>query len=294
MYRNLDLAALRSLVAIADTGGVTRAAAKLHLTQSAVSMQIKRLETAIGHRLIERAGRSIAITRNGELLLSYGRRILSLNEEAWNRLTDDSYEGKISMGVPHDIIRPHLPVILRNFAAAFPRIDVRLITSGTSTLKELLAKSDIDLILTTEQTPTGDAELLRDVPLKWYCGAGAGIWAKRPLPLANEPSCAFRPIATDALGHADISWDAPFTAKEWREYAAFVSAGLAVVCLMEGTNLMDWVEVPAQAKLPTLPNFGIYMYFNEHGNTALASHMASFIRDEFYRQHETLLQRRSA
>ena len=193
MYRNLDLAALRSLVAIADTGGVTPAAARLHLTQSAVSMQIKRLETAIGHRLIERAGRSIAITRNGELLLSYGRRILSLNEEAWNRLTDDSYEGKISMGVPHDIIRPHLPVILRNFAAAFPRIDVRLITSGTSTLKELLAKSDIDLIVTTEQTPTGDAELLRDVPLKWYCGRGRGYGQSGRCRWRTSPHAPFGP-----------------------------------------------------------------------------------------------------
>lgn len=293
MIRNIDMVALRSFVAVAETGGVTRAAAKLHLTQSAVSMQIKRLEAAIGQQLIERAGRSVDVTRDGELLLGYGRRILELNDEAWNRLTDESFEGEISVGVPHDIIRPHLPVILHDFAAAFPRVNVRLVTSGTSTLKELLARNDIDLILTTEQRPTSGGELLREVPLKWFCVAGAGIWTKRPLPLANEPPCSFRPIAIDALERAGISWDAPFTAKEWREYAAFVSAGLAIVCLLEGTSLSDWVEVPAQAKLPALPNFGIYMYFNEHGNTAMASHMASFIRDEFYRQPETL-QRRSA
>ena len=93
MYRNLDMTALRSFVTVADTGGVTRAAGKLHVTQSAVSMQLKRLEIMLDTDLMERSGRGVNLTAQGEQLLGYGRRMLALNDEAWGRLTHDTYEG---------------------------------------------------------------------------------------------------------------------------------------------------------------------------------------------------------
>ena len=88
MYRNLDLTALRSFVAVAELGGVTRAASKLHLTQSAVSMQIKRMERSLDQTLLKRAGRSVELTGQGEQLLAYSRRMVALNDEAWGRLTN--------------------------------------------------------------------------------------------------------------------------------------------------------------------------------------------------------------
>src|SRR4028118_1391061 len=87
MPRNLDLTALRSFVTVADSGGVTRAAGLLNLTQSAVSMQLKRLEESLGLGLLDRSGRGVSITPTGELLVSYARRLLQLNDEALGRLT---------------------------------------------------------------------------------------------------------------------------------------------------------------------------------------------------------------
>lgn len=104
MPRNLDLTALRSFVAVADTGGVTKAAGLLHLTQSAVSMQLKRLEESLDAPLLDRAGRGIALTAQGEQLLSYARRMLVLNDEVYGKLTSNAYEGEVTLGVPHDII----------------------------------------------------------------------------------------------------------------------------------------------------------------------------------------------
>ena len=99
--RNLDITTLRSFVAVADTGGVTKAAGLLHLTQSAVSMQLKRLEESLDAPLLDRTGRGIALTAQGEQLLSYARRMLVLNDEVYGKLTSNAYEGEVTLGVPH-------------------------------------------------------------------------------------------------------------------------------------------------------------------------------------------------
>ena len=108
--RNLDITTLRSFVAVAESGGVTRAAGFLHLTQSAVSMQLKRLEELLGLDLFDRSGRTIALTASGEQLLVFARRMVALNDEVITRLTDQAYEGEITLGVPHDIVYPAIPV----------------------------------------------------------------------------------------------------------------------------------------------------------------------------------------
>ena len=111
--RNLDVTTLRSFVAVAEAGGVTRAAGFLHLTQSAVSMQLKRLEELLGLELLDRSGRTIALTASGEQLLVYARRMVALNDEVMTRLTDQAYDGQIALGVPHDIIYPVIPQVFK-------------------------------------------------------------------------------------------------------------------------------------------------------------------------------------
>ncbi|MEO1104902.1 MAG: LysR family transcriptional regulator, partial [Pseudomonadota bacterium] len=116
MQRTLDLAALRSFVAIAQTGGVTKAAMRMNLTQSAVSMQLKRLETALGQPLFERERKAMSLTAQGEQLLSYANRLLDINDELWARMTGDSFEGELTLGAPHDVVYPYIPEVLRRFA----------------------------------------------------------------------------------------------------------------------------------------------------------------------------------
>jgi DNA-binding transcriptional LysR family regulator len=150
MPRHLDLPALRSLVTVAEVGGVTRAAGRLHLTQSAVSMQLKRLEDALGQPLLDRTGRGVALTAQGEHLVAHARRLLALNDEIWGRMTAQEFEGEVNFGVPHDIIYPHVPVVLQTFAADYPRVRVVLHSSFTTDLKTRMARGEMDLILTTE------------------------------------------------------------------------------------------------------------------------------------------------
>ena len=165
--RNLDLTTLRSFVAVADNGGVTRAAGALHLTQSAVSMQLKRLEELLDLELLDRSGRTVGLTSSGEQLLAYARRMVSLNDEIVAKLTANEYEGEISLGVPHDIIYPYIPPVLRRFSSDFPRMRVRLISAPTRRLLEMFSKGECDAIITTEEQPNLGGEVLVRKPLVW-------------------------------------------------------------------------------------------------------------------------------
>jgi len=279
--RNLDISVLRSFVTIAELGGITRAADKLNLTQSAVSMQVKRLEAVFNHPLIERRGRGICLTREGEQLLSYGRRIIKLNDEAWQRMTHEDFQGQVSLGVPEDLIGALIPTIMRDFGTAYPMASIHLATTGTRKLKVQLNEKTLDVILTTEALDEATGECLYKAPMRWFTGADSQIYAKRPLPLAYHLGCIFMPYAVHALDSVGITWQRPYDADDWRDLSTFVSAGLAVQATMANIRKHDWHEVPSHAGLPSLPDFGVFMYIREDA-PELALQLAGFIRDEYY------------
>ncbi len=277
MIKNLDLTALRSFVAVAETGGVTRAAGQLHLTQSAVSMQLKRLEESLGQSLLDRSGRSIALTAQGELLLSYGRRLLALNDEVWRRMTNEVYEGELVLGVPHDIVYPHIPGVLKKFAAAYPRVKINLVSSFTNDLKRLFATGEADLILTTENRPEAEAIRLAEVDFVWM-GAPNGIaWKTRPLRLAYEKKCIFRPIAQKALDDVGIPWEMAVESDSAMTVEASLSADMAVHACLRGT-LRYLEEIDHRDTLPKMPAMQINMMVAPHSNAPLAQELADMIR----------------
>ena len=278
--RNLDIATLRSFVTVAELGGVTRAAERLNLTQSAVSMQLKRLEAALDQQLVERAGRGVCLTREGEQLLGYGRRILKLNDEAWQRMTHHAFEGRVTFGVPEDLVDPFVSPVMRDFAADFPRARVSLTSSITRKLMAQFDDGRLDVMLTTEALDSGTGECLYRGPLQWYVGRGSLIWTKRPLPLAAKADCIFLPVMRAALERAGIPWESPYEANHWRDLEAFVSAGLAIETNMSLVvdQSRERVPVPAGAGLPPLPDFGIFLYIRD-GAPDLALQLAGIVRD---------------
>ena len=150
MAREIDLSLLRAFVTVSATGGMTAAGRHLNLTQAAVSQQIKRLEEQFETQLFDRSQRRLAMTPSGERLFAHAERILSLNDEIWGLMTSPGFEGKVSVGVPHDIIGEFMPQILRGFAKAWPRVEVSLLCRNSKDLLGALDQGEIDLILTTE------------------------------------------------------------------------------------------------------------------------------------------------
>lgn len=278
MPRNLDLTALRSFVSVADEGGVTRAAGVLNLTQSAVSMQLKRLEENLGLSLLDRTARTISVTPQGEQLLSFARRMLALNDEALRRLTAQEFEGVITLGVPHDIIYPAIPRILQGFAADYPRMKVNLMSSFTSHLKEFFAKGEADIILTTEDVVDAGGDTLTTKPLIWVGAPNGHAWRQRPLRLAFETNCIFRKGVQRRLDDAGIDWELAVDTNSSRTVEATVSADLAVHAMIEGSEPAYFERIDHGPHLPPLRNTRINMYLREGADDPMVQTLGQMIR----------------
>ncbi|MFN0115831.1 MAG: LysR family transcriptional regulator [Paracoccaceae bacterium] len=260
MPRNLDLTALRAFVTVADTGGVTRAAGLLNLTQSAVSMQLKRLEEGLGRDFFSRAARKLQLTPEGEQLLSYARRMIALNDEALARLTDKGFEGEVRLGVPHDIVYPQMPGVLKAIAQEYPRVRVNLMSSFTKLLHEGFAQGEYDMILTTEDAPKAGGEILATRELVWVGAPDGTAWQRRPLRLGFKDTCFFRPVAQAALDAAGIPWEMGFEGECEQVIEATVAADLAISARMRGAIPMGAEVIEAGNALPALGSLHVCLY----------------------------------
>jgi DNA-binding transcriptional LysR family regulator len=283
MARNLDTTALRSFVTVADTGGVTKAAGMLHLTQSAVSMQLKRLEESLGVLLLDRSARQISVTAEGEQLLSYARRILALNDEALQRLTSQDYEGEIVLGVPYDIIDPYIPPVLRRFAASFPRMKIKLVSEPTKWLREMFARGECDAIITTESEPGEGGEALVTLPLVWVGAVGGGAWRQRPLPVAFCSNCIFRPGVLKRMDEASFAWDMVVDSHNDSAVEAVVCADLAVHAVIKGVYARQTAPIPAEANLPDPGTSSIVLYMQSKTDPVQAA-LYDMIRQSYLSQ----------
>ena len=278
IVRNLDMTSLRSFVAIADAGGVTRAAGFLNLTQSAVAMQIKRLEEVLNLDLLDRSGRKVALTAAGEQLLGYARRMLTLNDEVFGRLTEAAHHGEVVLGVPHELVYPAIPQVMQRFSKDFPKMRIQLLSAFTRTLKSQFSRGECDIILTTEETVEPGGETLADVPLVWIGAPGGQAWRQRPLRLAHETNCIFRQGVQAALDEAGIAWEMAVESDSTRAVEATVSADLAVHTVLAGSEPPYMEQIVHNGALPDLGRIKVNLYVADPVHSAAVEALAVLIR----------------
>jgi len=278
MARNLDMTSLRSFVAIADAGGVTRAAGFLNLTQSAVSMQIKRLEEMLDLELLDRTGRKVGLTAAGEQLLGYARRMLLLNDEVFGRLTQAAHHGEVVLGVPHDLVYPAIPQVMQRFSKDFPKMRLQLISSFTRVLKAQFSRGECDVILTTEDSVEPGGETLAELPLVWIGAPGGQAWRARPLRLAHEVNCIFRQGVQAALDEAGIRWEMAVESDSTRAVEATVSADLAVHTVLAGSEPPYMERILHHGALPDLGRMKVNMYVADPVHSPAVEALAELIR----------------
>jgi len=279
--RNLDLTALRAFATVADAGGVTKASGLLNLTQSAVSMQLKRLEESIGVALFDRSARRLVLTNAGEQMLSYARRMLALNDEVLARLTSCDYEGELVLGVPSDIVYPAIPKVLHRFNATYPRMKVQLVSSYTSRLRRMLERGEVHLALTTESGLDSGGETLLERSLVWVGAIDGQQWRQRPLRLAFEQLCIFRQPVQEALDRAGVTWEMAVESDNSRTVEASISADLAVHACIEGAEPPYVERIRHSGALPDLPSIRINMYGAETVKGEPAEALADMVRQAY-------------
>ena len=272
------MTALRAFLAVAESGGVTKAAGFLNRTQSAVSMQLKRLEESLDVSLLDRSSRTIALTTQGEQLLSYARKMVNLNDEAFGKLTSNAFEGEITLGVPHDIVYPAIPQVLQRFAAAYPRVRVHLLSSFTTKLKSQFARGEVDVILTTEDQVDAQGETLAAREIVWIGAPEGQCYKQRPLRLAFEKRCIFRQLVQRKLDASGIPWEMAVESNSTRTIEATVSADLAVHAMLEGTAPHHCVALPTNCGLPAIGVSQINMYKSSQGQREVINDLAEMVR----------------
>jgi DNA-binding transcriptional LysR family regulator len=229
----LDLDQLRTFVAIAEAGSFTRAAAEVHKTQSAVSMQMRRLEERIGKPIFVRAGRASRLTDEGERLLGYARRMLRLSDEALAAFDETELAGSVRLGTPDDYADRFLPEVLARFARSNPRVEVSVTCETSRELIRLTGKGDLDLAIVT-YCGEGAVEVVRREPLFWVASPHHGAHEAEVLPLALFKSpCVWRAAALDALDASGRAYRVLYQSSNSAAIAAAVSAGLAVTVMTE-------------------------------------------------------------
>ncbi len=196
----LDMDQLRTFVAIADMGSFTRAAEAVHKTQSAVSMQMKKLEERVGRPIFERDGRASKLTEDGARLADYARRIIRLNGEAMASFAEMELAGRVRLGLPDDYADRYLPEILVRFSDSNPRVEVTVVCEPTPMLANRIAAGDLDLAIITHVESKGRATIIRTERLLWVTSSRHAVHEANPLPLAlGRQDCTWRHAATARL-----------------------------------------------------------------------------------------------
>jgi len=256
----LDPGLLKAFVAVADHRSFTRAAAALNRTQSAVSMQIKRLEHRVGMELFSRDTTTVDLSAAGERLLVDARRILLLNDEAVSRLRDHRVEGVVRLGVMDDYGSIVMPPLLARFVSAYPLVHVEMETGLTATMTDRLARS-LDLVIAMHPEGCGEGELLRRERAVWAAGVSHPVETLNPLPVALYPQgCLFRKWAMEALDHAKRPWRLAFVSHSLAAVEAIAAQGLAVTVVKSGTFPSTLRALSARDGMPALPAADIRLH----------------------------------
>ncbi len=288
----LDPDLLRAFVFIAEDASFTRAAARVGRTQSAVSMQVQRLESMLGQRLLTRGkGGAVQLTPHGEFLLARAREMLALNDQIWTSFRSPAVHGTVRLGTPDDYALRYLPTILKRFAESHPSVQVDVLCLPSSMLVERLHNGDLDLTLCSDghQAPGRPAEVLLRGPLAWITSSSHTPHRQDPLPVALAADhCTWSLEARRALDSAGRPYRVAYHSSSLIGTHAPVMAGLAVT-----VGPSAWLPETLRAMrpeegLPSLPQFEILMLRSDDPRQPVTDALAEYIAATFRADHKQL------
>ena len=284
--RNLDTSLLRAFLVVADTGSMTTAAVTLHLTQAAVSQQIKRLEETFDCQLFARDRRGLKLTNAGERLLGKAKRMLALNDDIWSDMVTPTFQGQVTLGIPYDLVDAFLPPILKSFASAYPQVEIALTCLNSPRLLDHLAAGDVDLAVVEEplapHAGSSQGECLSTDRLVWIGAKHGEARLRRPLPVSFcSESCAFRAPMLESLQNSGLRWRTVSERGNLEVVSATVKTDLAVSALLASTLPPDVDVLGAETGLPELPRFAINLHLPPAGSSVAALGLAEHLREGF-------------
>lgn len=254
MQTLLDLDQLRTFLLIAETGSFTKTADSVFRTQSAISMQIRRLEERIGNPLFSRDGRTLQLTPHGEKLLTYARRLLELNHETITSFRTDKLQANIRVGLPDLYLEHMVEDALHPIFRDYPAVETIIQCEPTDALIDHIRRGALDLALIVQPAGQKRSEVLNSSRFVWVTSAENSPHEEAVLPLAmNRPNCSWRKILTDALNTLQREYRIALSTTSTRSIAMAVRSGSAITILPEnmvGSGMRILTEDDGFPKLP--------------------------------------------
>ena len=283
--RVLELSLLRTFVLYVEERSVTRVAQRLNRTQPAISLQLKRLEASVGRRLFETDLHRPKLTADGEVLLSYARRLLDLHEEAWGRFDSAKISGRVVLGCPDLYAAFLLPRTLAHFQAAYPAVEVTVRCLLSRKIAEAMENGEIDVALATRMPDVlpkipGIMRLRRE-KLVWL-GAKTGFAHTRdPLPIAMLPEGnVYRDHAIQALDTQNRAWRIACVSESIAGLEAMALADAAVTVLAQSVEVRGLRRLGRAEGLPTLPDVELMLWQRDPARSTACDRLASHIAEE--------------
>lgn len=232
-HQDLQLDWLKCFVAVVDAGSLSSAAGEIHRSQSAVSMQLKKLESALGRRLLERDPRNLRLTPEGQTLLGYARRILDLHTEAQVTITGEELTGRVRLGVPDDYAARYLTPVLKRFAPRNSGVEIELDCEQSTSLIPRVARGELDLALVSRDHARRGTLLFHE-PMVWVGSGQFELWRRDPLPIAvYEETSLARRSAIASLAQQGRRYKVVYNSSSLAGQIAAVESGLAVAALTQ-------------------------------------------------------------
>lgn len=279
----LDLDQLRSFVAFADSGSCTAAAAMVHKTPSAVSLQLGKLAATLGRTLVERRGRRLVLTADGDELVRYGRRLLALHGEALAHFQQPAVAGTLRVGLPDDYM-PLMATLLARFGQIAPGAHIELRCAPSAELRPLLAAGELDYAVLSAETDTQEGIVLRTERVVWAAGSGLPAGGDAPVPLALFPEgCIFRKWALAQLRRRKRDHRIVFTSRSMPAIQAAVRSGFGIAVMAESCLPEGAVALGPDEGFAALPPVTIILAASPAADASLMQRLAAPMRSDLRR-----------
>ncbi|WP_037281466.1 LysR substrate-binding domain-containing protein [Rubellimicrobium mesophilum] len=281
--QNIPTELLRTFVKAIDSGSFTRAAELVGRSQSAVSLQIRRLEEVVDARLFQRDAHKLQLTPEGKSLAQFARRILALNDEALASLRQPSVAGRVRLGAPHEYTASLLPEFLGKFAQSHPNVMLEVTSDLSKNLLRRQQNGEFDLVIALhDESSTPDGERIFTEPLVWITSADHARHEQDPLPLVvAPPPCIYRHRMLQALNQLGQPCRIVYLSSSYNGISAAVLAGLGVTVMAGSTTPQGVRILGEQDGLPSLGQLELRLHRTPHNSTEAIARLEHYIAESF-------------
>ncbi|MEC4722042.1 LysR substrate-binding domain-containing protein [Noviherbaspirillum sp. CPCC 100848] len=256
----LELDVLKTFAAGIDVGSFARAAEKVGRSQSAVSLQMKKLEEQLNIAIFEKQGRSLALTAAGKTLYDYAKRMLELNEEAVGAVRGIAVDGEVRFGMSVDFENTWLPATLARFTRSHGNVTVEIRIDRNAVLSAQIERGEVDIALLFTHDGGPGSERIADVGMAWLGRPDLAWKPEQPLPLLLlEQPCVFTHAALQALDAARVKWRIVATSPSLGGLWAAAEAGMGLTVRTGLSMPRSLTDLGTTLALPPLPSVGLFI-----------------------------------